>query len=90
MDPAVRKLARCIDAPGSTESVLSAIAGGTDSKHYALLTDKIFRFEPIAISRQSKNLARVHGTDERIEETALILQIKFFLHFIKLCSEAIE
>lgn len=70
--------------------MLCALTGGTDSKHYALLTDKIFRFEPVAISRQSKDLARVHGTDERIEETALILQIKFFLHFIKLSSEAIK
>lgn len=70
--------------------MLSAVTGGTDSKHYSMLTDKIYRFEPIAISRQSKDLARVHGTDERIEEVALILQIKFFLHFIKLSSEAIE
>jgi carboxypeptidase PM20D1 len=67
-----------------------ALTGGTDSKHYARLTDKIFRFEPIAVSRQRKDLARVHGTDERIEETALILQIKFFLHFIKITSAAID
>lgn len=68
----------------------SCSAGGTDSKHYALLTDKIFRFEPIAISRATNDLARVHGTDERIHSDALILQIKFFLHFIKSCSEAIR
>lgn len=59
------------------------VVGGTDSKLYAPLTDLIFRFEPIAVSRGGNELGRIHGNDERISQDALLQQVKFFLHFIR-------
>jgi carboxypeptidase PM20D1 len=59
------------------------VVGGTDAKHYASLSDNIFRFMPVGVSRSAKDLTRIHGTDERIHGDAYLGQIRFFMHFIR-------
>ena len=36
----------------------------TDSRYFQQLTDNVFRFLPLRLT--SEDLARIHGTDERI------------------------
>ncbi|MFP5285125.1 MAG: M20/M25/M40 family metallo-hydrolase, partial [Thermoanaerobaculia bacterium] len=40
------------------------LSGGTDTKHYRKLSRNVYRFVPARV--REKDLARVHGTDERI------------------------
>jgi carboxypeptidase PM20D1 len=51
------------------------VTGGTDTKHYADLSDAIFRFSPAVMT--SEDLRRIHGRDERIG----ILVYKEMIHF---------
>lgn len=56
------------------------VIGATDSRHYRALTDNIFRFSPVKI--MSEDLARIHGTDERIETENYLESIKFYQQLI--------
>jgi carboxypeptidase PM20D1 len=40
------------------------LSGGTDTKHYQKLSHEVFRFIPVRVHEE--DLARVHGTNERI------------------------
>lgn len=42
----------------------SQVIAATDTRHYAALSDSIYRFVPMIV--RSEDLKRVHGTDERI------------------------
>lgn len=51
--------------------------GGTDSRHYASITDAIFRFSPMVT--KAVDLKRVHGIDERISHENLEKIVEFIL-----------
>jgi len=50
--------------------------GGTDSRHFAGVSDHIFRFSPVRA--KAEDLARFHGTNERISVDNLAELIRFY------------
>ncbi len=57
------------------------VVGATDSRHYAKLTDNIYRFVPIRMGPD--DMRRFHGTDERISVEDYEQCVRFFLQFIR-------
>ena len=57
------------------------LIGGTDSRHYADLSRSIFRFAPVHAS--SADLARFHGTNERISVTNYVQMIQFYERLLR-------
>ncbi|KAJ3183337.1 hypothetical protein HDU85_002363 [Gaertneriomyces sp. JEL0708] len=55
----------------------SLLMAGTDSVHYAPLTDSIYRFQPVPMT--SQDTARLHGIDERIGLKDYDKMIEFFM-----------
>ncbi|MEO1017487.1 MAG: peptidase dimerization domain-containing protein, partial [Pseudomonadota bacterium] len=53
----------------------------TDSKHFQELADAQFRFVPITLSKS--DLARIHGTDERIAIGDYVRLVEFYMAFIR-------
>lgn len=50
--------------------------GGTDARHYAILTPKLYRFLPYQIDRE--RLATMHGSNERLELTEYLRMVNFY------------
>jgi len=50
--------------------------GGTDSRHFSGIADQIFKFSPVRA--KSEDLARFHGTNERISLDNLAELIRFY------------
>lgn len=55
--------------------------GQTDSRHYTEVSNNIYRFIPISLSRE--DLARIHGLNERISKENFTNAIGFFYQLIK-------
>lgn len=53
----------------------------TDSKHYAALTQNIYRFAPLTLD--SVDVGRIHGTNERISIDNLARSIDFYVQLIR-------
>ncbi len=64
---------RVVVAPGLT-------IAGTDSKHYGLVSDDAYRFNPMVID--SKDLATFHGVNERISIDNLVKATSFYATLI--------
>jgi carboxypeptidase PM20D1 len=62
------------------------LIGGTDSIHYADLTDTILRFQPVHAT--AKDLPRFHGTNERISVVNYAEMIQFYERLMRQASEA--
>jgi len=60
------------------------VLGGTDTTHYARISENGFRFLPIRFD--AKDLDRVHGRDERIPVTNYLGAIDFFGRLVKRAS----
>ena len=56
------------------------VVGATDSRHYADLTNSIYRFSPIWV--RPKDLDRVHGTNERISIADYEQAVRFYVQLI--------
>jgi carboxypeptidase PM20D1 len=52
------------------------VLAGTDSRHFEAIADQVYRFMPIRF--KPEDLARVHGTDERIAITQLADMVRFY------------
>jgi len=50
--------------------------GGTDSQHYELVADHIYKFSPVRA--KAEDLPRFHGTNERISTANLAEMIRFY------------
>ena len=50
--------------------------GGTDSRHMIALADNVYRFSPVRA--RAEDLARFHGTDERISVDNYVELIRFY------------
>lgn len=57
------------------------LGGGTDTKHYKDLTPNVYRFLPVRIQRE--DLARVHGTNERIGVAHYAGVVRFFVQLVR-------
>ena len=53
----------------------------TDSKHYAPLTQDIYRFAPMLMT--SEDVGRIHGTNERISVPIFAKMIDFYAQLIR-------
>ena len=56
------------------------VLAGTDARHFEGIADQVYRFMPIRFT--SPDLARVHGTDERIAITQLADMVRFYHRLI--------
>ena len=65
--------ARVIVAPG-------LVVGGTDAKHYAGLSDHVYRFNPTRLG--PGDLPRLHGVDERIAVADLHDVVEFYARLV--------
>ncbi len=57
------------------------VIGGTDSKHYAEIADRSFRFVPIRLTRE--DLKRLHGTGERLSVENYGEIIRFYVRLLE-------
>ena len=62
------------------------VLGMTDSRHYAQISDAVFRFCPIRVGKEDQELA--HGTDERIKVDNFGEFIEFYGRLIRNSSTA--
>ncbi|MEP6971447.1 MAG: M20 family peptidase [Betaproteobacteria bacterium] len=60
--------------------------GGTDSRHFAEISDQIFKFSPVRA--RSEDLARFHGTNERISLDNLAELIRFYHRLLTMGAKA--
>jgi carboxypeptidase PM20D1 len=60
----------CVQAP-------SLVVGATDARHYARLSDHVYRFVPMRL--RPEDLPRIHGVDERISVENLAELVRFYL-----------
>ena len=61
------------------------VLGGTDAKYYAPRSSNVFRFLPVFI--REGDMARVHGTNERLSVESVDLAIRYFRRLIKNTDE---
>jgi carboxypeptidase PM20D1 len=59
----------------------SLVVGATDSRHYAGLTDRIYRFLPVWLT--PADLPRVHGIDERVAVADVERAVRFYAQVIR-------
>lgn len=57
------------------------ILGGTDSRHYTLISDSALRFSPIRI--HNRDLKKMHGINESVSIDALAEAVVFYQHLIQ-------
>ncbi len=60
--------------------------GGTDSRHFVDISDQIFKFSPVRA--KSEDLARFHGTNERISLDNLAELIRFYHRLLTMGAKA--
>jgi len=58
------------------------VIGGTDSKHYLGLTNKIYRFSPVVLTKDDIHKPRFHGVDERISVDNFNKVVEFYFRLI--------
>jgi carboxypeptidase PM20D1 len=56
------------------------VMGATDARHYAVVSDQVFRFLPVRL--EEGDLARLHGTDERVSVAAYLDAVRFYRHLV--------
>ncbi|MCX7750234.1 MAG: M20 family peptidase [Candidatus Bipolaricaulota bacterium] len=59
----------------------SLVVGATDARYYAPLAEGAFRFIPVLLARG--DMARIHGTDERIAVDALGKAVLFYTRLLQ-------
>ena len=66
--------------PGSLTSP-NLLSGATDSRHYIPLTPNVYRFHPMRV--KAEDLARVHGTNERIGVKNYAEVVRFYAQLMR-------
>lgn len=57
------------------------MVGGTDARHFDGYADQVFRFSPVRA--KPADLARFHGTDERLSIDNLVEMIRFYYRLVQ-------
>jgi carboxypeptidase PM20D1 len=57
------------------------VMGGTDAKHWATHSDRVFRF--LAVPLRAGDLQRIHGMDERVGIGDFALGVEFFVRLLR-------
>jgi carboxypeptidase PM20D1 len=57
------------------------VMGGTDARYYSQLSDNVYRFFPALIDES--DIARVHGTNERLSVESFAMSVRYFYQLIK-------
>ena len=81
-DPSFARLAQTVGEvfPG-VQTVPFLVLGGTDARHYAELTPRLYRLSPFRF--EVEDLKRVHGTDERLAVANLADGVRFYRRLIE-------
>lgn len=59
----------------------SLVVGATDSRYYEKLSESVFRFSPIKVTRD--DLGRIHGTNERVSVKGYGQAVRFYYQLIR-------
>ncbi|MFO0620137.1 MAG: M20 family peptidase [Polyangia bacterium] len=55
--------------------------GASDGRHFAKVSDSVYRFVPMVLAPE--DLARLHGTDERIRQSDYLRMIRFYAQLVQ-------
>jgi carboxypeptidase PM20D1 len=79
--PAFTYIANLINATYGVPSAPDIMTGATDSRHYMPIADEVLRFRPY--HEDEADLARVHGTNERVAISDLGPAVGFYMRLIQ-------
>jgi carboxypeptidase PM20D1 len=79
--PAFTYIANLIKATYGVPSAPDIMTGATDSRHYMPIADEVLRFRPY--HEDAADLARVHGTNERVAISDLGPAVGFYMRLIQ-------
>lgn len=83
-DPAFELLEQSLRSVSPEPQLIVApyvTSGGTDARHYARISDRLYRFLPVHLSPEL--LASFHGSNERIPVAEYLRMVRFYIALIR-------